>query len=223
LSQTAREPSQNRPNALIPTGSVAFSFEHCVTPDDRVVPPVPPAPGLPTIHLHFKVLWEPIVPRNAMVASMVQTFAAVGINVAEPSVEDLRVPLLVDLVDLDVGACTTDGPITNEEDRLFGYRNGAGTDDICVYFVRTMLPPVYSGCGTRARKLPGFPNGRPSVIIGATATRWTLGHECGHVLGLPHVPPQDRLMNERTSRIDALPPVLTAAEGTTMKTSRFLH
>jgi hypothetical protein len=160
------------------------------------------------------------VPRNVMVASMVQTFAPVGINVAEPSVEYLNLP---DLVELEVGRCTADGAITNEQDQLFGHRNNATADQICVYFVRTMLPPIWSGCGTRSAKVPGFPNGRPSVVIGAVATRWTLGHECGHVLGLDHVPPQERLMNERTSRIPQAPPVLTAAEGNAMKNSQFLR
>jgi hypothetical protein len=166
------------------------------------------------------VLWEPITLRAVMVQSMTDAYAAVGINVVVASVEYLNLPLLADL---DVGACTTVGLITNEEDQLFGYRNNATADQICVYFVHTMLPPLCCGCGTRRPKLPGFPNGRPSVVIAATATQWTLAHECGHVLGLGHVPPQDRLMNERTSRIPAQPPFLTTSEGNMMRSSRFIQ
>jgi hypothetical protein len=180
------------------------------------VPPVPP----PTLHLHFKVLTEPKVPRANMLAAMQQTFAAVGINVVvDPFVENLTLPLLVDL---DVGACPIDAAITAEQGQLFAYRNNVPDNEICVYFVRTMCPPK-SGCASRMTMPPRFPNGRPSAIIAAAASRWTLAHECGHVLGLPHADPQERVMNERTWRITRDPPDLTPIEGNLMKASPFMH
>ena len=182
---------------------------------------MPAAPAFPTVRLHFKVLWEPTVPRADMVAAMQQTYAAVGISVAVASQEDLK--HLTTMAELDVGGCETEGELTDEEDKLFECRKYAHPDQTCVYFVRSLSPPVYCGCGTRKAKLPGFKDGRPSVVIGARATRWTLGHECGHVLGIGHVPQTDRLMYERTSQITSPVPVLTAAEGATMKKSQFLR
>ena len=75
-----------------------------------------------------------------------------------------------------------------------------------------------NGCATH-------PSGRDGATIAAIASRWTLAHEIGHVMGLPHIddppPPDlaapppllDRLMTGRgTWGIQNPPPDLDQAE-----------
>jgi hypothetical protein len=191
------------------------------TDTERGPGPGPPlaADASPVVRLVLKVLSEPTpVTRDAMVLQMQDVYAAAGIDVVVVGdAEVLNLPLLDDLT---VGACMV-GNTTDEQNELFAHRNGAGPNDICVYFVRSMLPP-FSGCATRAPITDEFPNGRPSAVIASGASKWTLGHECGHVLGLEHVPPTDRLMiGEGTWNVAPEPPSLIPAEIDTIKASPF--
>jgi len=158
------------------------------------------------VRLHVKVLSEPTtISRADMVSGMVQVYASVGIDAVVASVETLNLPLLNDL---DVGACTA-GSTTPEQNQLFANRNSAGANDICVYFVRSTVPPL-NGCAAH-------PAGQPSAVIASVASPWTLGHECGHVLGLFHVTPTDRLMmGGGTWNITNPPPDLVQSETDTM-------
>jgi hypothetical protein len=188
--------------------------------EEPLEPELPPPPAArPVVRLVLKVLSEPApVTRDAMVQQMQDVYAAAGIDVVVVgNAEMLNLPLLNDLT---VGACIL-GNTTSEQNELFAHRNGAGPKDICVYFVRSMLPP-FSGCATRAPITDEFPNGRPSAVIASGASKWTLGHECGHVLGLEHVPPTDRLMiGEGTWNVAPEPPSLIPAEIDTIKASPF--
>ena len=129
----------------------------------------------------------------------------------------------IGLNDLDIGGCWL-GQTTAEQDRLFGNRNNVGANEVVVYFVRSTDPPT-NGCATH-------PAGRPGAVVTRGATRWTLAHEVGHVLGLSHAddppPPNpfappallDRLMTGRgTSNITNPPPDLVATEIGTMRAS----
>jgi hypothetical protein len=145
-----------------------------------------------------------------MVQSMQQVYASVGIDVVVASVENLNLPLLNDL---DVGPCTM-GNTTTQQNQLFANRNSAGADDICVYFVRSTIPPL-NGCAA-------FPAGQPSAVVTSVASPWTLGHECGHVLGLFHVTDSHRLMyGGGTWGITNPPPILIQSEVDTMIASPF--
>jgi len=165
----------------------------------------------PFVRLHVKVLAEPTsITRAQMIQSMVDVYAGVDIDVVVGSVETLNLPLLADL---DVGPCTM-GNTTAEQNQLFGNRNNAGPNDICVYFVRSTVPPL-NGCAA-------FPTGQPSAVITSVASPWTPGHECGHVLGLVHVTPTDRLMmGGGTWNITNPPPDLIDSEIATMFASPF--
>jgi predicted Zn-dependent protease len=165
---------------------------------------------VPTVRLHFKILTAPTTFTTAqMLASMRQVYNAHGIAVQLATTENLSLPLLNDL---DVGAC--DGSTTTEQNQLFGNRNNVGTNDVACYFVRTTVPAL-NGCAS-------FPPGRPSVAVASTASTWTLGHEVGHVLGLPHVNNNDRLMTGNgTFNITNPPPDLTSGEVSTMLASPF--
>jgi hypothetical protein len=165
--------------------------------------------GPAVVRVHAKVLIEPTgFSRAQMLQAMRDVYASVGIGVVLASEEVLDLPLL-ELV--DVGECA--GDITTEQDQLFANRNDIGDNDIAVYFVRATNPPL-NGCASS-------PSGRPSAIVVATASRFTLGHEVGHVLGLRHVNDSNRLMTGGgTDGITNPPPDLIASEQSTMIESR---
>jgi hypothetical protein len=162
------------------------------------------------LRVHVKILTEPTsVTRAQMIQSMQDVYRGAGIDVVIASEETLNLPLLTDL---DVGACTM-GSTTAEQNQLFGNRNNAGADDMCVYFVRSTVPPL-NGCAAH-------PGTQWSAVVTSVASQWTLGHECGHVLGLPHVSPTDRLMmGGGTWNITNPPPDLAQSEIDTMLAHR---
>jgi hypothetical protein len=162
-----------------------------------------------TVRLHLKVLSTPSsFSIDQMVAGMRQVYNASGIEVTVASTENLNLPLLNDL---DVGACTA-GNTTAEQNQLFANRNNVGVNDVAVYFVRSTVPAL-NGCAAH-------PAGRPSCAVTSLASQWTLGHEVGHVLGLPHVNDNNRLMTGNgTWGITNPPPDLIAAEVGTMNAS----
>jgi uncharacterized protein with LGFP repeats len=160
------------------------------------------------IRLHVKVLTTPTVPITTSLAEMQTVYAAAEIGVICASIETLNLPVLNDC---DVGECRR-GQTTAEQNQLFGNRNNVGARDVVVYFVRSTNPPL-NGCAAH-------PNNRPGAIVAQGATRWTLGHEVGHVLGLNHVNDNNRLMTGNgTANITNPPPDLIASEITTMRNS----
>ena len=166
---------------------------------------------MPTVTVHLKILSNPTsFTVDQMVAAMRQVYLTRGFDVIVGSTETLNLPLLNDL---DVGACNM-GSTTAEQNQLFGNRNGAGANDVVAYLLRSTNPPL-NGCAA-------FPSGNPGCVVVSTASQWTLGHEIGHVLGLPHVTPTDRLMmGGGTWNITNPPPDLITEEGTTMDASPF--
>ena len=165
----------------------------------------------PTVRLHVKVLSQPTrFTIDRMVDDMIDVYATYGIRVHRVSDESLSLPLLNDL---DVGACTM-GNVTTEQTQLMANRNGVATNDVVAYFVRSTNPAL-NGCAAH-------PANQPSAVVASIASEWTLGHEVGHVLGLPHVTPTDRLMmGSGTNNITNPPPDLIAGEVQTMNNSPF--
>ena len=80
-----------------------------------------------------------------------------------------------------------------------------------VYFVLATNPPT-NGCAAH-------PDGRPGAVVTRGATRWTLAHEVGHVLGLTHVEDNRLMTGNGTSNITNPPPDIIATESTTMDNS----
>ena len=161
------------------------------------------------IRVHVKILTMPTrFTINEQFAAMQEVYAMAGIRVDCATTENLNLP---SLADVDVGGCTM-GSVTAEQITLFGNRNFVGSNDVVVYFVNSTVPG-YNGCAA-------FPSGRPGCVVVRTASRWTLGHEFGHVLGLNHVNNNDRLMTGNgTFNITNPPPNLTSGESSTMRSS----
>lgn len=165
---------------------------------------------LQTVRLHFKVLTQPSIAIDTMLSSMREVYEPAGFRVVRASDETLNLPLL-NVV--DVGSCVL-GSTTAEQNTLFANRNNAGANDVVVYFVQATNPP-FNGCATH-------PNGRPGCVVASVASRWTMGHEVGHVLGLRHVDNNDRLMTGNgTANITNPPPDLISSEIATMTASAF--
>lgn len=162
-----------------------------------------------TVRLHIKTLTAPTrFTIDEMITGMRQVYEPQGIRVVRASDETLNLP---DLDVVDVGGCTS-GVTTAEQNTLFGNRNNVGTNDVVAYFVRATDPP-FNGCAAH-------PNGRPGAVVASGASRWTLGHEIGHVLGLNHVNDSNRLMTGGgTDNITDPPPDLVGSEVTTMRNS----
>jgi hypothetical protein len=161
-----------------------------------------------TIRLHLKILTAPNVAIDTMLESMREVYRIARIRVDVGSTENLNLPALNDL---DVGQCLL-GQTTAEQNQLFGNRNNVGNNDIVVYFVRSTVPP-FNGCAAH-------PAGQDGAVVAQGATRWTLAHEVGHVLGLNHVNDNNRLMTGNgTANITNPPPDLVDFEIQTMDTS----
>ena len=164
------------------------------------------------VRIHVKILTNPSVSINTMLASMRQVYESIGIRVQWASTETLNFPALNDL---DVGSCTL-GSVTQEQTQLFTNRNHARPNEVVVYFVRSTVPP-YNGCASH-------PAGRPAAVVAQGATQWTLGHEVGHVLGLFHVNDNNRLMTGNgTANITNPPPDLIQVEVNKMRNSNLTY
>jgi hypothetical protein len=160
------------------------------------------------IDLYVKILTRPFIEVRDLVLAMRAVYGPHGIHVCVAGSESLSLPTLTDL---DVGSCSPDD-LTWEQLDLFANRNGVPQSGIAVYFVRSTNPPL-NGC---AAHLPEA----PAAVVSHLASRWTLGHEIGHVLGLKHVNSNDRLMTGNgTFSITYPPPKLTRSEAHTIRLS----
>jgi hypothetical protein len=178
------------------------------------------APQRERIRLHLKILAQPTVPIATMLRSMRRVYGPAGFRVEVASRENLNRPTLVD-VDMHCPGSTTvtccpfpcASPTLNAEHvSLFNNRNGVRRNELVVYFVRSTAPALNGCCA--------HPAGRPGVVVASAASRWTLAHEVGHVLGLAHVANNDRLMTGLgTNNITNPPPDLIATEVQTMTAS----
>ncbi len=164
-----------------------------------------------TVRMHLKVLSNPTrFTIDEMVDAMKQVYNANGFGVVVESRENLNLPTLNDV---DVGRCIM-GQTTAEQNQLFGNRNNVDPNEVAIYFVRSTVP-AYNGCAAH-------PRGMPSAVVASIASKWTLGHEVGHVLGLGHVGNSDRLMTGGgTNNITNAPPDLIGSEINTMVASPF--
>ena len=105
---------------------------------------------------------------------------------------------------------------------------GAGRNrEVVVFFVRNVVYDQGSANGCAS-----FPNGQPGAVVANYASRWTLGHELGHVFGLPHLSGENcaqpgyqptRLMTGcGTGRIVDPPPEVSSGEASTVTSNALI-
>lgn len=145
---------------------------HGLVVDD---PPVPS--GRLCFKIHAKILVSPTILVSEQIAALNATYAAADIHAELSSVEPLTLPVLEGL---DVGQCRTD-TLTQEQATLFGNRNNASANDMCVYWVASLDSPLGSlnGCASHPYRVW-------AVALVTATTRYCLAHEIAHVFGLHH-------------------------------------
>lgn len=167
--------------------------------------------ALPTsvVRVHLKILQNPDISTDVLVANMRTVYETARVGVEVASTETLSLPTLLDV---RVGSCTSGQAMTSDQTALFGNRNNVQANEIAVYFVRTTIPPL-NGCAAH-------PTGLSAAVVVQTATEWTFAHEVGHLLDLNHVDDNDRLMTGNgTINITNPPPDLDESEASTMDAS----
>ena len=173
-------------------------------------------PGSQRITVHFKSLLQLTQARLNYLAdqyaAMEELYAGGGnIAVFRGTTEDLSGnAALTTLQDLNVGTCVL-GSTTTDQTTLFANRNNAGSSDIVVYLVSSLIGGAgnFVGCASHPASEPGC------AIVEVDTARWLTSHEVGHVLGLLHVSDTDRLMNPTIGWTN-LPPDLISSEFKTM-------
>ena len=109
-------------------------------------------------------------------------------------------PRDVKVVDLDIADCI--GSVSAEQNTLFANRNGAGANDLVIYFVRSAIRTSGPNAGTGVNGCGRFPAGSPGAVVARIGSRWTLAHEVGHVLDLDHISGEDGTSGDECSTPD---------------------
>lgn len=173
----------------------------------------PPKPGWSRLRLHLYELYKPDIAIDTMVASTQRLFANKKIEIVVAGRYKRQAES--NLYDLDILSHVRDGALSAAQRTLFAQSQGVGlgprgaVTDIAAYFVRTTSPP-HSGYAAHPPDVPG-------LVVCSTASRWTLAHEIGHVLGLQHGDDSSLMSARGTFRITApTVPALRNAEVDTM-------
>jgi hypothetical protein len=144
-----------------------------------------------TIRLHLKVFEEPVLASiEQMLVNAKALFALHHIDVVEMS----RETMAEDGADFSrFRTLPIDAAVpTDAQIDLFNLRGDAAPDDVLIYFVRTLVP-AQAGCPVHPPDKPG------AIVCAALAGEWTLAHQLGHVLGLPHIADETRLMTAQST------------------------
>lgn len=160
----------------------------------------------------MKTLSPPLVDVDEMLGAMRRIYSEADILVEEGPREDLRIAAYDGHTweDFRAGECRA-GEVTTDQQALFQHRDGAQQGDIVIYIVRAVIPPM-NGCAASPADLPG-------AIVASRASRFTLAHEVGHVLGLAHVGDGRNLMTNRGTATIKGEPELTNKQIRTMQNS----
>ena len=167
----------------------------------------------PTLRIHVRILYQPLhLTIEEMVEAARRVYAPAGVRLEIGTRGELDLPRFGIV---DVGDCLR-GVLTPDIEQLFAERDGVPDGEVVVYFVRRTLK-ILNGCAAH-------PEGAPGAVVTARATRWTLAHELGHVLGLGHCSDTGRLMfGSGTRLLTRFPPLLVPAEVALIRGSPLLR
>jgi hypothetical protein len=176
------------------------------------------------INLVFRSVALPAVPEFTALQNAQDVYAKYAIKLEFVSGLSMRMTSH-DLLQLDASDGTCQWNQASDEQKVLnsmGGRQGAGPRDVVVYYVNQIVQKDGSKLNGCAGHLPGA----PTVVVSATGSPWTLGHELGHVLLGPrfvpvHATDSTNLMFSPTNSITASPPSLTPAQVAAIRLSTF--
>lgn len=162
------------------------------------------------VRLHIRVLVPPTIAIANMIADMTAVYQSIGLRVNVVTNQNVNNPALNTV---NVGTCTMGGAIPAQLQQLYNLATPPA-NELAVFFLQATNPPL-NGCAMH-------PPNQPGCVVTQIASRWTLAHEVGHVLGLAHTANSDDLMfGGGTNNITNPPADLSAAENNTMRSSPF--
>jgi peptidoglycan hydrolase-like protein with peptidoglycan-binding domain len=191
-------------------------------------PPLPPLPAGPKfdrkVRLHFRSAAMPVVPEFTALDNAQKVYAQINVKLEFASGLSMAVTN-EDLLRLDASDGTCNWNQASDELKLLntlGGRQGVGPNDILVFYANR----IKQNDGSTLNGCAGHEPGKPTVVVAATGSPWTLGHEVGHVLLGPsfspvHTTDPKNLMFSPTASITANPPGFTAEQTKTIRASKF--
>ena len=168
------------------------------------------------IAIHIKILVAPVLPVDDFISGTRRIFGPqANILVKVGSREHL--PGLTPLEDLDIqvpghAPCVPGQHTTEQLDLYTNHRNFVGSNEIAVYFLRSMIP-IHAGCAAHPPLFPSL------SIAQNAASEFTVAHELAHLLGvIGHPGPATGLM---TAPIGPFPSMIPSVR-TTVQASPLL-
>jgi peptidoglycan hydrolase-like protein with peptidoglycan-binding domain len=189
-------------------------------------PPPPPAPKHDRrVRLHFRSVAMPIVPEFVALANAQRVYDSINVELFFASGLSMSATT-AQLIELDASDGTCKWNQESDEQQLLdklGGRDGVKPFDIVVYYANSITEKDGKKLNGCAGHLPN----KPTVVVSATGTPWTLGHELGHVLLGPSFSPvhmdddKTNIMHAPTSEITVDPPGFTEAQAKAIRSSKF--
>jgi len=176
------------------------------------------------VRLHFRSAAMPVVPEFTALDNAQKVYAQINVKLEFASGLSMAVTN-EDLLRLDASDGTCHWNQASDELKLLntlGGRQGVGLNDILVFYANR----IKQNDGSTLNGCAGHDPGKPTVVVAATGSPWTLGHEVGHVLLGPsfspvHATDPKNLMFSPTAGITANPPGFTPEQAKAIRASKF--
>jgi hypothetical protein len=194
----------------------------------RAADPLPPLPAgnkfTHRIKVHLRTINTPTVPEYTQLYHAQRVYAQYQIDFQIATGMSLLLPDgdQITLSDVDT-ECNWDEDSDEQQSLYKQGKIGVEANEIIAFFVKSIKDSknkTVNGCA-------GHDPTRPAVLVASTGSKWTLGHEVGHVLlGSGFRPVHmdadlTNLMHGPTTEITADPPGLTTDQVKQIKASKF--